>query len=312
MTADYSKFSEWLAIKGYSSGTIRSVVLRTEDFFTWTDEENISEPAEVSYNDVMAYVKSCSERGVSQKTIANYLNAIKKFYHFLVSEGMMKENPVAFIKLQGIKRRIYYDILSIDELQELYQRYPVIIPYEPGSNIPPQKKNILSRRRNKAILGLLISQGLRVEEIKALRVQDLHLREGLITIHSQRRTAARTLQLEGHQVYELMDYLADTRKQLLMMRSATDRLFIQWSDTANFYGITSILLEHLRRINARIKNLDQIRASVITHWVRIYDLRKAQYMAGHRYVSSTEDYKPQALDELQQDVTRFHPLSARQ
>ena len=51
-----------------------------------------------------------------------------------------------------------------------------------------------------------------------------------------------------------------------------------------------------------------MRASVITHWVKIYDLRKAQYMAGHRYVGSTEDYKQQVLDELQGDVKKFHPL----
>jgi len=65
---------------------------------------------------------------------------------------------------------------------------------------------------------------------------------------------------------------------------------------------------HLRRINGAVKNLDQIRGSVITHWVKVYDLRKAQYLAGHRYVSSTEDYKQQLLDELQDDVKKFHPF----
>ena len=58
-----------------------------------------------------------------------------------------------------------------------------------------------------------------------------------------------------------------------------------------------MMLAHLRKINASVKNFDQIRASVITHWVKIYNLRKAQHMAGHRYVSSTEDYKQQVLDE---------------
>lgn len=72
--------------------------------------------------------------------------------------------------------------------------------------------------------------------------------------------------------------------------------------------MTGMMLAHLRKINASVKNFDQIRASVITHWVKIYNLRKAQHMAGHRYVSSTEDYKQQVLDELQSDVKKFHPL----
>jgi len=69
-----------------------------------------------------------------------------------------------------------------------------------------------------------------------------------------------------------------------------------------------MLLKHLRRINPAVKNLDQLRASVITHWVKVYDLRKAQYMAGHRWVGSTEAYKEQLLDELQADVKKFHPF----
>jgi site-specific recombinase XerD len=106
-----------------------------------------------------------------------------------------------------------------------------------------------------------------------------------------------------------MDYLADTRKQLLRHHEGTtDDLFIQQRDALHFYGVTGVILKHLRQINHAVKNLDQIRASVITHWVKVYDLRKAQYMAGHRHVSSTEEYKQQVLDELQADVKKFHPL----
>jgi site-specific recombinase XerD len=165
------------------------------------------------------------------------------------------------------------------------------------------------RARNKVIVGLLVNQGLRVEELKALKVQDLRLREGRITVHHQRRTAKRVLELEAGQVYELLDYLADTRKQLLRLQGgSTDALFLQHHDVDNFYGVTSVILEHLRRINHKVKNLDQVRASVITHWVQVYDLRKAQYLAGHRHVSSTEQYKQQVLDELQADVKKFHPF----
>jgi integrase/recombinase XerD len=130
----------------------------------------------------------------------------------------------------------------------------------------PQARNILSCRRNKVMVGLLVNQGLRVEELKALKVQDLQLREGRITVHHQRRTAERVLELEAGQVYELMDYLADTRKQLLQYHgTATDELFIQQHEALNFYGVTSVILKHLRQINHAVKNLDQLRASVITH-----------------------------------------------
>jgi integrase/recombinase XerD len=311
---DYTKFKEWLLLKKYSPATTETTVRLVEYFSRWAESESITELEEISYPDAMMFMQWSSKHGASQKTIANYLTHIRKFYQFLMSEGEVKENPVAHIKVQGIKRKIYYDVLNTEELQLLYKHYPTTITAEPGKNIPPQQKNILSRRRNKVILSLLVYQGLRVEEVAALNVQDLQLREGKITIHSQRRTAARTMRLESHQVYELMDYLHEIRKQFICTASGgevhgtSDKLFLQWKKGENFYGITQMMLKHLRKINRRIKNFEQIRASVITAWLRQYDLRKVQYLAGHKYVSSTESYKANVIDELQDDVTKYHPL----
>ncbi len=306
--ADYSKFTEWMLLKKYSPKTVATTVRITEYFRTWAAAENIFELEEISYPDAMMFISWSSKHGASQKTIANYLNHIRKFYQFLISEDEIKENPVAHIKVQGIKRKVYHDILNVEELHTLYNLYPTTITAEPGKIMPPQKKNILSRQRNKVILSLLIYQGLRVEEVAAINLQDLQLREGKITIHSQRRTAARIMKLESHQVYELMDYIHEIRPVFLAATSATSKLFLQWKTKNNFHNITQSMLKHLRKLNSRIKNFDQVRASVITAWLKQYDLRKVQYLAGHKYVSSTEDYKANNIDELQDDITKFHPL----
>lgn len=309
MMLNYPKFREWLALKGYSSATVATILRQSTDLLSWAERQNIPAPSEISYNDLLVYVQSCQQRGVSQKAIAHYITDVRKLFDFLITEGLAKVNPASFIKLRGIKRSVRHQLLSPEQLQRLYRQYPIRIDHEPGKNLPPQQQNLLSRRRNKVIVGLLVNQGLRVEEIKSLKVQDLHLREGRITIHHQRRTAERTLELEAGQVYELMDYLADTRKQMLQQHEgSTDDLFIQRREAIHFYGVTALILKHLRRIDQTVKNLDQVRASVITHWVKTYGLRKAQYLAGHRYVSTTESYKEQLLDELQDDVKKFHPL----
>lgn len=304
----YTKFKEWLLLKRYSHASATTTIRITEYFRRWAEGEGITELEEISYQDAMMFMQWSSKHGASQKTISNYLNHIRKFYSFLISEGVVKENPVAHIKVQGIKRKVYYDCLSDEELKELYQSYPVTIEHEEGKVIPPQHRNVLSRRRNKVIVSLLVHQGLRVEEVATLHLQDLQLREGKITVHQQRRTASRVMNLASHQVYELMDYVHEVRKEFLKEVGATDKLFIQWNNGENFYGITQGILKTLRTINSRIKNLDQIRASVITQWLRIFDLRKVQYLAGHKYVSSTEAYKANVIDELQEDVRKYHPL----
>jgi len=52
----------------------------------------------------------------------------------------------------------------------------------------------------------------------------------------------------------------------------------------------------------------QIRASVITNWLHHYNLREVQYMAGHRFVSSTERYRTDNLEDLQKELEKYHPL----
>ncbi len=54
--------------------------------------------------------------------------------------------------------------------------------------------------------------------------------------------------------------------------------------------------------------MKQLRTSVITHWLKNYNLREVQYMAGHRYVSSTEAYQINDLDDLIEDIGKYHPL----
>lgn len=305
---DYGKFKEWMILRRYSPATADTTIRVVEYFRSWATGESITELEEICYQDAMMFISWSSKHGASRKTVANYLIHIRKFYDFLMSERIVKENPVAHIKVQGIKRKVYHDILNTDELQQLYQKYPTTIEHEPGKIMPPQQKNILSRRRNKVILSLLIYQGLRVEEVAAINLQDLQLREGKITVHAQRRTAARTMKLESRQVYELMDYIHEIRRQFLQANATSSKLFLQWNDSDNFHNITQSMLKHLRTINSRIKNCDQIRASVITQWLKQYDIRKVQYLAGHKYVSSTEEYKANNIDELQDDITKFHPL----
>jgi integrase/recombinase XerD len=64
----------------------------------------------------------------------------------------------------------------------------------------------------------------------------------------------------------------------------------------------------INRYEPRLKSMAQIRASVITNWLKHYNLREVQYMAGHKYVSSTERYRTDNLEDLQKELEKYHPL----
>ena len=64
-----------------------------------------------------------------------------------------------------------------------------------------------------------------------------------------------------------------------------------------------------KRINHKVVRPKQVRASVITQWLSEYNIREVQYMAGHRFISSTERYLQDDLENLQEMIENLHPIS---
>jgi site-specific recombinase XerD len=301
-----NKFREWLIIKGYSKLTTESNIKMLQRFTQWLEKENI-DIATTGYNDVMAFIQSCNQRGNERQTIQQYVVAIRHYYSHLIYEGDMNDNPASNIEIKGIKRRKLHDTLNSEELEQLYKSYPAEL--EAKKKSPPQQLNQLARRRTKVMLGLLIYQGIKVEELAELETIDLKLREGKISIKGKRRTNERTMKLEGFQIIDLMDYINETRKALLQINQReTTKLFFSKDKGNHFSNVMHPLMKSLKQHNNKIKSIKQIRASVITNWLQQYNLRQVQYMAGHRYVSSTEAYQANNITELQDEIFKHHPI----
>ena len=303
------KFSEWLIIKGHTSKTAHSFCKTVKRFIDWLAIENI-ETENASYNDILAYVNYQKKRGNKQRTLQVYTNVIKHFYNCLQQEDTITDNPASNVMIKGIKRKVLQEILTPEELETIYKSFDAEKrKYEQGKKIPPQDNNDLARKRNKIILGLIIYQGMRTEELARLELQDLQLREGKINIQGSKRTEGRLLKLEAHQVYDLMDYVHTIRKQILeATKKNSNKVFISVGTSLNFHNIMQKLLKSIQAKHPKIKDTKQIRTSVISNWLKVHNLRRVQYMAGHRYVSSTEAYQINNLEDLQDDIRKYHPI----
>jgi site-specific recombinase XerD len=302
------KFSEWLIIKGHTSNTTGSFTNTAGRFLEWLEKQNI-EPENVSYNDVLAYVSYCRNKGNKPRTLQIITGVLKHFYNRLQQDEQVNENPASNVMIKGIKRKTLHEILTTEELENIYKSYVTEIKHEQGKKIPPQGNNELARKRNKIILGLIIYQGIRTEELGKLELQDLQLRESKINIQGGKRTEGRIMKLEGHQLYDLMDYVHQTRKQILeATKKNSNKVFISVGSSLNFHNIMQKLVKSIQAKHPKVKDIQQIRTSVITNWLKIHNLRKVQYMAGHRYVSSTEAYQLNNIEELQDDIRKYHPI----
>ena len=289
-------FKTYLLSKGYSNNTAESYNRGLLQYIVWADTQNIASD-QSTYNELISYIQHLKNKGLQQHSIQQTINSLNHYFKWLIQLQQRTDNPTVNITIKGIKKRKLHHILSKAELEKLYNDY---------SNI---KSDSLAKKRNKIILSLLVYQGLNSTELGRLTTADLKLREGKLFISRTRKSNERTLTLESHQILDMMEYQLTTRTEILTITSKqTDLLFTSLGKSINFNSIISKLLPQLKKINKKITSIHQIRTSVIVQWLKQYNLREVQYMAGHRYVSSTEAYLVNDLDDLQDEIEKYHPI----
>jgi site-specific recombinase XerD len=299
-------YVDHLLSKGYSGSTTERYVRDSLRFMQWAEQQNVG-IQQVGYADILHYVQGMRGK-VKQRSISTTVNSLRHWFDHLVSSGEASENPTRQVAIKGVQRKHLYDILNRQQLDKLYHEH-TWIEDEKLKKQNWYQASALTHQRNKAIVGLLVFQGLNVMEIARLEEKDLKLREGRVYIAATRRSNERELTLEAAQILDLMEYQLKARPALLeLTRKASDRLIVSTGSGQGINNAMFKLTEKLHQQDPSVKSMKQIRTSVITHWLKLYNLREVQHMAGHRYVSSTEAYRINDLDELQEDIGKFHPI----
>jgi site-specific recombinase XerD len=282
----------------YRQSTISSHLQNINRFLEWINKSNIQEAENVQYNDLLDYVQQEKERQIDTATINLRLTSISKYFEFLKQEGAINRNPARTLRIKGKLKTIIQQPLKYAELEKLYNDYKALIK-EVSTHI--QEKSTLAHQRNIIIVGLLIWQGLHSGELEKLEVNHINLNEGIIYIPSTARSNSRELKLSNQQILTLHTYIHGGVRDKFICKS--EFLF-----AGNLHNIINLLFEELKGINLQIKNAQHIRASVILHWLRQHNKRQVQYMAGHKYIGSTEMYEVQEMESLTDALSKHHPF----
>lgn len=294
-----TEYKTYLQQENYSHSTIESYINGAEKFVHWCSK-NDTTPQEMDYKLALKYVQHLQKKKTSKKTVKHQIGTLKIYFKYLLFEHYRVDNPFENINIRGVKRIINYNILDADELEDLY--------YSFDTENYQEAYHGLTAKRNKVIVGLMMYQGLNTTELIHLELQDLQLYKGKIYIKSGTKSNARTLELKSWQVIELLEYVKEIREEIkCKWHLENERLFIP--NNARLGNTIQFILKKLKKTNHKVKNHHQIRASVITNWLKQYNLRQVQILAGHRYISSTERYLQDDLENLHEIVNNFHPIS---
>ncbi len=173
-----------------------------------------------------------------------------------------------------------------------------------------KQSTLLAKKRNKIIVGLLVYQGLNTRDLQLLEVENIELYKGKITIPGTKKSNIREMELKPWQLMEFMEYINEIRPKILKHTNKnTEQLLLPIGKSFKLHNTLNKLVKELKQINNSFTGINQIRTSVIVSWLKQYNLRKAQYLAGHKYISSTEKYVQDDLESLHETVNNYHPFS---
>jgi len=235
---------------------------------------------------IEGYVQYLQKEGKKKRYINAELRALRHYYTYLLRSGQISRNPAEQLYLRGVPRGQVQDILSPGELEEALKQYQQAYPEDLG---------------RQAALSLLIYQGAATSDLGRLRSEDIRLEKAEVFFAGSPKTAPRLLPLSAPQMLLLDRYLASL--------AAGEKPFAQGPLLVN--RLVWMFRERFGKLPppaSRIKKVQQIRASVISHWLQEEDIRRVQYKAGHKYISSTEAYRQQGTKELEKQLAKYHPL----
>ncbi|AUS04927.1 tyrosine-type recombinase/integrase [Pseudotamlana carrageenivorans] len=286
-------FRKYLEKQQFSHQTIKGYLKVNELLLAWLKEEGIK-PENTRYADMLAYIRFAGNKGHSKRYINEQLTVARHYFNYLIKTGKIKDNVATNIHVQGVSRRLPHDLLDEETLQHIFDNYP-----EKG----------ITGKRNKVILGMVVYQGLNTEELGKLEPEHVQLRDGKLYVPGGRRSNSRLLPLAAHQVLQIQEYIQKTRPLILdVSEKESDKLFVSNGGSERINNAITKMLKTIQSYAPQVKSMKQLRMSVITFWLEKFNLREVQYMAGHRYVSSTERYLLTNLDDLQNDLNEYHPL----
>ncbi len=291
-------FKDYLVYeKGYTNSTIKGYLVDIKEFVNFIKEEykiEVSDLGErININQIREYIEYLINKGLAKKSIARKLAALRTLFRFIFKIGIRDDNPAKAVPTpkQEKKLPLFLEESEIDELIDLTDKSP---------------KGL----RDKALMELIYSSGIRVSELINLKMQDILFNEQLLRIVG--KGGKERIVPYGVRAEEALREYLNVRKSLIKkgVTKISDYLFINsFGKQLNDRIIRRILKKYVYQL-AIIKKISPhtLRHSFATHLLNSgMDLRAIQELLGHSRLSTTQIYTHLNIRNLIAIYKKSHP-----
>ena len=254
-------------------------------------------PAEVELKDLQHFVRYINDLGMTATSQSRILSGIRSFYKYCCIENIVTKDPSILLEAPRTKRALP-DVLSFEEIERIINAIDLSTP-EGG--------------RNKAILEVLYSCGLRVTELVNLTLSNLYLDVGFIRVIGK-GDKERLVPIGQSAIKYISIYKNNIRTHIPIKKGQEDILFLNRRGSKLTRVMIFLMLKELVKKAGIAKSIspNTFRHSFATHLVEGgADLRAVQEMLGHESITTTEIYTHIDREYLRDTLQRFHPAFGR-
>jgi integrase/recombinase XerD len=293
ITAAISSFLTHVKVeKGLSPNTVSAYRQDLAKFNLFAQKREVS-LADVTRDDLVDFLAALYRQNLESKSVARNLVTLRNFFRFAQTNELITDDPSINLESPKIRRSLP-GYLRLEDVERLLQQ--------------PDTKTALGLR-DRAMLEVLYSTGLRVSELTSLRVGDLDTKVGCVRCIGK-GDKERLVPVGKKALASVEKYLKDGRAELLGKAPVVPTLFLNRRGRGlSRVGVWKILSAYGRRAGLRVAlTPHMLRHSFATHLLeRGADLRSVQLMLGHADISTTQIYTHVVEERLKQIYKAHHP-----
>ncbi len=273
--------------KKYSDNTVKAYKQDLTKFMNYLNNKKINK---IVKKDIENYIEYLS-KNLEARTVSRNISTLKSLYKYLMINKIVNKNPMEIIRNPKLKKSLP-KVLSETEINSLLDIKP---------------KNHFDYR-NKAMIELMYSSGLRVSELINLKVTDIDLENETVRVFGK-GSKERIIPLNEYTVVALKIYIKEHRKELFK-HGENNYLFLNnHGNQMTRQGFFKILKNLAKDKNIKTEfSPHTIRHSFATHLLKHgADLRSIQELLGHSDISSTQIYTHITNEKLKENYEEYHP-----
>ncbi len=285
MKEQIEQFLEYITDeKGYSSNTLAAYRNDLSQFMDFLGTR-VSAWDEVDRDVILDYIMHMkSDQEYASSTVARKVAAIKSFFHYLVDQGKLEDDPTATLDSPKVRKRLPRSIDQAD-LERLLKE--------------PAREQTPKALRDRALLEVLYATGLRVTELVSLNVNDVDMASGTLRLLRPKDKAERIVPIHQRAIDPLRDYLDQGRIQLLRDPQEPALFLNHRGHRLTRQGLWLIVKHYVREVGI-VEDVTPhtLRHTFATHLIeRKTDLETVQELLGHANISTTQVYTQVGKEE---------------